>query len=46
MMKIHSLDAPAWVIAPGADNEPDDVAEVLWTHHVDSRVFQTRLGMP
>jgi NADP-dependent 3-hydroxy acid dehydrogenase YdfG len=32
-------------IAPGADNEPDDVAEVLWTHHVDRRVFQTRLGM-
>src|ERR1700761_5341973 len=33
-------------IAPGADNEPEDVAEVLWTHHVDRRVFQTRLGMP
>jgi short-subunit dehydrogenase len=33
-------------IAPGSDNEPDDVAEVLWTHHVDRRVFQTRLGMP
>jgi NADP-dependent 3-hydroxy acid dehydrogenase YdfG len=33
-------------IAPGTDNEPDDVAEVLWTHHVDRRVFQTRLGMP
>jgi NADP-dependent 3-hydroxy acid dehydrogenase YdfG len=33
-------------IAPGADHEPDDVAEVLWTHHVDRRVFQTRLGMP
>ncbi|HEY3727420.1 MAG TPA: SDR family NAD(P)-dependent oxidoreductase [Solirubrobacteraceae bacterium] len=33
-------------IAPGADNEPDDIAEVLWTHHVDRRVFQTRLGMP
>jgi len=33
-------------IAPGADNEPDDVAEVLWTQHVDRRVFQTRLGMP
>lgn len=33
-------------IAPGADNEPGDVAEVLWTHHVDRRVFQTRLGMP
>jgi NADP-dependent 3-hydroxy acid dehydrogenase YdfG len=33
-------------IAPGAENEPDDVADVLWTHHVDRRVFQTRLGMP
>jgi short-subunit dehydrogenase len=33
-------------IAPGADNDPEDVAEVLWTHHVDRRVFQTRLGMP
>jgi NADP-dependent 3-hydroxy acid dehydrogenase YdfG len=33
-------------IAPGADNEPDDVAEVLWTHHVDRQVFQTRLGVP
>ncbi|HEX4008457.1 MAG TPA: SDR family NAD(P)-dependent oxidoreductase [Solirubrobacteraceae bacterium] len=38
--------AVAGRIAPGADNEPDDVAEVLWTHHVDRRVFQTRLGMP
>jgi NADP-dependent 3-hydroxy acid dehydrogenase YdfG len=37
--------AVAGRIAPGADNEPDDVAEVLWTHHVDRRVFQTRLGM-
>lgn len=33
-------------IAPGADNEPEDVAEVMWTHHVDRRVFQTRLTMP
>jgi NADP-dependent 3-hydroxy acid dehydrogenase YdfG len=38
--------AVAGRIAPGADNEPDDVAEVLWTHHIDRRVFQTRLGMP
>jgi NADP-dependent 3-hydroxy acid dehydrogenase YdfG len=38
--------AVAGQIAPGADNEPDDIAEVLWTHHVDRRVFQTRLGMP
>jgi NADP-dependent 3-hydroxy acid dehydrogenase YdfG len=44
---IHvSHTAVAGRIAPGADNEPDDVAEVLWTHHVDRRVFQTRLGMP
>jgi NADP-dependent 3-hydroxy acid dehydrogenase YdfG len=38
--------AVAGRIAPGADNEPQDVADVLWTHHVDRRVFQTRLGMP
>jgi short-subunit dehydrogenase len=38
--------AVAGRIAPGADNEPDDIAEVLWTHHVDRHVFQTRLGMP
>lgn len=38
--------AVAGRIAPGGDNEPDDIAEVLWTHHVDGRVFQTRLGMP
>ena len=38
--------AVAGRIAPGADSEPEDVAEVLWTHHVDRRVFQTRLGMP
>jgi NAD(P)-dependent dehydrogenase (short-subunit alcohol dehydrogenase family) len=38
--------AVAGRIAPGADNDPDDVAEVLWTHHVDRRVFQTRLGIP
>jgi short-subunit dehydrogenase len=44
---IHvSHTAIAGRIAPGADNEPEDVAEVLWTHHVDRRVFQTRLGMP
>jgi NADP-dependent 3-hydroxy acid dehydrogenase YdfG len=44
---IHvSHTAVAGRIAPEADNEPDDVAEVLWTHHVDRRVFQTRLGMP
>jgi NADP-dependent 3-hydroxy acid dehydrogenase YdfG len=38
--------AVAGRIAPEGDNEPDDVADVLWTHHVDRRVFQTRLGMP
>jgi NADP-dependent 3-hydroxy acid dehydrogenase YdfG len=38
--------AVAGRIAPGADNEPDDIAEVLWTHHVDRGVFQPRLGMP
>jgi NADP-dependent 3-hydroxy acid dehydrogenase YdfG len=31
-------------IAPGEAHEPDDVAEVLWNHHVDRDVFQTRLG--
>jgi methylmalonyl-CoA mutase cobalamin-binding subunit len=38
--------AVAGRIAPGADSEPEDIAEVLWTHHIDRRVFQTRLGMP
>jgi NADP-dependent 3-hydroxy acid dehydrogenase YdfG len=38
--------AVAGRIALGADNEADDVAEVLWTHHIDRQVFQTRLGMP
>jgi NADP-dependent 3-hydroxy acid dehydrogenase YdfG len=37
--------AVAGRIAPGADNDPDDVAEVLWDHYVDRQVFQTRLGM-
>jgi len=32
-------------IAPGADHEPADVAEILWRHHTDRRVFQTRLGI-
>jgi NADP-dependent 3-hydroxy acid dehydrogenase YdfG len=31
-------------IAPGADHEPADVAEVLWSHHVDHAPFQTRIG--
>jgi hypothetical protein len=34
------------VLAPWPDNELEDVGEVLWTHHVDRRVLQTRLGMP
>ena len=31
-------------IAPGADHEPDDVADVLWSHHVGRATFQTRIG--
>jgi NADP-dependent 3-hydroxy acid dehydrogenase YdfG len=31
-------------IAPGADHEPGDVADVLWSHHVDRATFQTRIG--
>src|SRR5262249_30342028 len=33
-------------IAPGADFEPDEVAELIWRHHVDRDAFQTRLGIP
>ena len=32
-------------IAPGADHEPDDVAEVLWRHHTERTGFQVRLGI-
>jgi hypothetical protein len=32
-------------IAPGADHEPADVAEVLWQQHRDRGVFQTKLGI-
>jgi short-subunit dehydrogenase len=32
-------------IAPGADHEPADVAEVLWRHHAERGDFQTRLGI-
>jgi hypothetical protein len=32
-------------IAPGADHEPDDVADLLWRHHVERAVFQVRLGI-
>jgi NADP-dependent 3-hydroxy acid dehydrogenase YdfG len=32
-------------IAPGGDNEPDDIAEVLWRHHTERGDFQTRIGI-
>jgi NADP-dependent 3-hydroxy acid dehydrogenase YdfG len=32
-------------IAPGADHEPADVAEVLWRHHTERNSFQIRLGI-
>jgi hypothetical protein len=32
-------------IAPGADHEPDDVADVLWRHHTERGAFQVRLGI-
>lgn len=32
-------------IAPGADHEPDNVAEVLWRHHAEPSGFQTKLGI-
>jgi NADP-dependent 3-hydroxy acid dehydrogenase YdfG len=32
-------------IAPGADHEPDDVAEVLWRQHIERSGFQMRLGI-
>jgi NADP-dependent 3-hydroxy acid dehydrogenase YdfG len=32
-------------IAPGSDHEPDDIAEVLWRHHVEREGFQTRIGI-
>jgi NADP-dependent 3-hydroxy acid dehydrogenase YdfG len=32
-------------IAPGEDHEPEDVAELLWNHHVDRDTFQTLLGI-
>ena len=31
-------------IAPGEDHEPDDVAEILWRHHIERSDFQIRLG--
>jgi NADP-dependent 3-hydroxy acid dehydrogenase YdfG len=32
-------------IAPGADHEPEDVAELLWRHHTERSTFQVRLGI-
>jgi len=32
-------------IAPGEDHEPEDVADVLWRHHVERDEFQTLLGI-
>src|SRR3954451_2070995 len=29
---------------PGADHEPADVADVLWSHPADREAFQTRIG--
>ena len=28
-------------IAPGGDHEPEDIAEVLWSHHANRGDFQT-----
>jgi len=32
-------------IAPGSDHEPEDVADVLWSHHAEPGAFQTRIGI-
>jgi len=32
-------------IAPGAEHEPEDVAEVLWRQHTERTGFQVRLGV-
>jgi len=32
-------------IAPGEDHEPENVADVLWRHHVERDEFQTLLGI-
>jgi NADP-dependent 3-hydroxy acid dehydrogenase YdfG len=32
-------------IAPGGDHEPDDIAEILWSHHAGRGPFQTLLGI-
>jgi NADP-dependent 3-hydroxy acid dehydrogenase YdfG len=31
-------------IAPGADHEPTDIADVLWSHHAERGEFQTPIG--
>jgi short-subunit dehydrogenase len=33
-------------IASGGDHKPDDIADVLWTHHAERSAFQVRIGMP
>jgi NADP-dependent 3-hydroxy acid dehydrogenase YdfG len=37
--------AIAGSIAQGGDNEPEAIADVLWSHHVDRSTFQTRIGI-
>jgi len=32
-------------IAPGGDHEPDEVADLLWTHHAERGPFQTVIGI-
>jgi NADP-dependent 3-hydroxy acid dehydrogenase YdfG len=32
-------------IAPGEHHEPDDIADVLWKHHVERSTFQVRIGI-
>jgi len=37
--------AIAGSIAPGGDNEPEEIADVLWGHHTQRTDFQVRLGL-
>jgi NADP-dependent 3-hydroxy acid dehydrogenase YdfG len=37
--------AVAGQIAPGADFEPEEIADTLWRHHRERDGFQTRLGL-
>jgi NADP-dependent 3-hydroxy acid dehydrogenase YdfG len=37
--------AVAGRIAPGADHEPDEIADVLWKHHTQRGAFQVRIGI-